>query len=99
MPEDSSNRLDDYPTDPEDGEQIELEQLIHTEHDIKIPTRKEARTARIQFLALCWTIFLMGWNTGSGGPLLPNIQSFYDVSEPIFFKFNLLGVTNFTGRI
>ena len=96
MPKDSKNRiLDDYPADHELGEQIELEQFIPTQHDLKIPTRKEARTARVQFLALCWSLFLMGWFSGSTGPLLPSIQNSYDVCEPaiIFFStFSLLRI-------
>ena len=78
--------MDDYSIDPEDdGVQIELQQFIPTQHDdIKVPTRKEARTARVQFLALCWSLFLMGWISGSTGPLLPSIQNSYDVCEPIF---------------
>ena len=35
--------------------------------------------ARIQFFALCWTIFLAGWSDSSTGPLLPRIQSVYHV--------------------
>lgn len=34
---------------------------------------------RFQFIALCWTLFLAGWNDGSIGPLLPRIQKFYNV--------------------
>ena len=88
MPKDSTDRIDDYPTDHEDGEQIELQQFIPTPHDLRVPTRMEARTARIQFLALCWSLFLMGWFSGSTGPLLPSIQKSYDVCEPtsIFFS-------------
>jgi hypothetical protein len=79
MPKDSANGMGDYSTDPEDGVEIELQQFIPTQHDEKIPTRKEARTARVQFLALCWSLFLMGWFSGSSGPLLPSIQRSYDV--------------------
>jgi hypothetical protein len=86
MFKDSTNRMDDYPTDSEDGVQIELQQFLHTQHDVKIPTRKEARTARSQFLALCWSLFLMGWISGSTGPLLPSIQKSYDVGEPSFLS-------------
>ncbi|KAF8805637.1 MFS general substrate transporter [Phlegmacium glaucopus] len=69
-------------------EELELETLTdseldpfidHVQHDVKIPTRKEALTARAQFLALCWSLFLIGWTDGSIGPLLPRIQKFYDV--------------------
>ena len=37
------------------------------------------RKARIQFAALCWTLFLAGWNDGTPGPMLPRIQSVYHV--------------------
>ena len=55
----------------------ELDPLI--QRDEKGPTKKEARMARAQFLALCWALFVIGWTDGSTGPLLPRIQSFYDV--------------------
>jgi len=59
----------------------ELAPLIcPVQQDVEIPTRKEARTARAQFLALCWSLFLIGWTDGSIGPLLPRIQKFYHVS-------------------
>lgn len=88
----------DDSSDFEDGSQIELQQFIHTEHEIKIPTRKEACTARVQFLALCWSLFLMGWISGSTGPLLPSIQKSYDVSEPVLFS-TFSVPTNHTGRL
>lgn len=37
------------------------------------------RKARIQFAALCWTLYLAGWNDGTTGPLLPRIQAVYHV--------------------
>ena len=43
-------------------------------------TPKQITRERIQFLSLCWTIFLGGWNDSSTGPLLPRIQSVYGVS-------------------
>lgn len=39
------------------------------------------RRSRIHFAALCWFMFLEGWNDGSIGPLLPAIQGFYHVSD------------------
>lgn len=39
----------------------------------------QKRNSMIQFLALCWCIFLVGWNDGSTGPLLPRIQEDYRV--------------------
>src|ERR1700722_9512263 len=35
--------------------------------------------ANIHFFALCWSLFLIGWNDGSLGPLIPRIQKYYDV--------------------
>ena len=43
-------------------------------------SKTQERKARIQFLALCWSLFVLGWTDGSVGPLLPRIQQFYDVS-------------------
>ena len=57
----------------------ELDPFIFIQHDVKIPTRKEARMARAQFLALCWALFLIGWAEGSKGSLLPRIQKSYHV--------------------
>jgi len=70
--------------------QSELDPLIcRVQHDVGFPTRKEARTARAQFLALCWSLFLIGWTDGSTGPLLPRIQTFYHVcchTHTLFFS-------------
>ena len=55
----------------------------------KLPTKEEARTARAQFLALCWAIVVIGWTDGSTGPLLPRIQKFYDVCW-LAFSFDYL---------
>ena len=68
----------------------ELDPLI--QRDEKGPTKKEARIARAQFLALCWALFVIGWTDGSTGPLLPRIQNVYDVSWRFpfdYFFFNL----------
>ena len=36
--------------------------------------------AHWQFVTLCWSLFLAGWNDGTTGPLLPRIQEVYHVS-------------------
>ena len=43
-------------------------------------TPKQAAKERIQFLALCLSIFLVGWNDGMTSLLLPRVQSVYRVS-------------------
>ena len=67
-------------TNHEQRAQSELDPLISNNVKLVVPTKKEARLARAQFLALCWALFVLGWNDGSIGPLLPRIQKFYDVS-------------------
>ena len=39
------------------------------------------RRSYIHFAALCWSLFLIGWNDGSVGPLLPAIQRSYNVTR------------------
>ncbi|KAF9239880.1 MFS general substrate transporter [Melanogaster broomeanus] len=43
-------------------------------------TEAQRLRARIQFAALCWTLYLAGWNDGTTGPLLPRIQKVYNVN-------------------
>ena len=42
-------------------------------------TKKLRRKAELQFFTLCLSLFLVGWNDGTNGPLLPKIQSIYHV--------------------
>ncbi|KIM86005.1 hypothetical protein PILCRDRAFT_816545 [Piloderma croceum F 1598] len=39
--------------------------------------------ANIQFISLCYSLFLAGWNGGTTGPLLPRIQEVYHVGFAI----------------
>ena len=73
-----NTNLDVESTDHEQPIQSELDPLIQCNQ--KRPTIKEERVARAQFLALCWALFVVGWNDGSTGPLLPRIQTVYEVS-------------------
>lgn len=49
-------------------------------------TRKQVVRARIQFAALCYTLFLAGWNDGTLGPLLPRIQEVYHVCMSFYTR-------------
>ena len=40
------------------------------------------KKAHIQFASLCLTLFLLGWNDGTTGPMLPRIQKVYHVRGP-----------------
>ncbi|KAH9852219.1 MFS general substrate transporter [Lenzites betulinus] len=41
------------------------------------------RKGWIQFAALCWSIFVAGWNDGTLGPLLPRLQEVYHVGYAV----------------
>jgi hypothetical protein len=41
--------------------------------------RKARKAGLVQMAALCWMMFLVGWNDGVTGPLLPRIQEVYHV--------------------
>ncbi|KAJ7874420.1 MFS general substrate transporter, partial [Mycena leptocephala] len=67
------------------------------------PSRRQILLARVQTIALCWAVFLAGWNDGSLGPLLPRIQEVYHVRtstspflndlHPIFYQLGYLIVS------
>ncbi|KAI0064423.1 MFS general substrate transporter [Artomyces pyxidatus] len=52
--------------------------------------------ANLQFAALCWCLFLAGWNDGTTGPLLPRIQGVYHVG---FAVVSLLFIMNCVGFV
>jgi hypothetical protein len=53
-------------------------------------TKEFRRKSRIHFAALCWCLFLEGWNDGAPGPLLPALQQAYHVP----FSYNAIVVGN-----
>ncbi|PPQ92297.1 hypothetical protein CVT25_008894 [Psilocybe cyanescens] len=46
-------------------------------------TKVQKRNSTIQFISLCWCIWLGGWNDGSTGPLLPRLQEHYNVRAQV----------------
>ncbi|KAG0695920.1 MFS general substrate transporter [Suillus ampliporus] len=57
-------------------------------------SRTQQTREKIQFVTLCWFIYLEGWNDGSNGPLLPRIQKVYGVGYGIvslIFVFSSVG--------
>ncbi|PPQ73193.1 hypothetical protein CVT26_014798 [Gymnopilus dilepis] len=75
--------------------QERLNQLDERNSLERVPVTSEQKlVGRIQFLALCWTLFLEGWNDGSTGPLLPRLQNVYHADLTIIsliFVFACLG--------
>lgn len=55
--------------------------VVSLKSEASVPRQKVVRLARIQFLTLCWTLFHIGWNDGSTGPLIPRIREHYNVSK------------------
>jgi hypothetical protein len=67
----SHERIDSYPPPlPIDSPIADITEL---------QAKEFRRRSRIHFAALCWSLFLEGWNDGSPGPLLPALQKAYNV--------------------
>ncbi|KAJ7609796.1 MFS general substrate transporter [Mycena polygramma] len=57
-------------------------------------SKQHVSRERVQLLALCWCLFLAGWNDGTSGPLIPRIQRVYHVGFAVvslIFVFACLG--------
>ncbi|KAJ7778298.1 hypothetical protein B0H16DRAFT_1502951 [Mycena metata] len=52
--------------------------------------------ARLQLSAICWSLFLAGWNDGTSGPLIPRMQNVYHAS---FLVVSLVFVVSSLGFI
>ncbi|RPD61364.1 MFS general substrate transporter [Lentinus tigrinus ALCF2SS1-6] len=69
----------------------------HLENKSEVPltvTPVMRRRAWVQFAALCFTIYVAGWNDGTLGPLLPRLQEVYHVGYTVV---SLIFVTNCMG--
>ena len=75
----------------------ELTQIISTSNLPLSPRQKW--NSIIQFLVLCWSVWLIGWNDGSTGPLLPRIQDNYQVPKSICFLSCIISECHCEGRI
>ncbi|KAI0261662.1 major facilitator superfamily domain-containing protein [Gloeopeniophorella convolvens] len=53
-------------------------------------TLRHRRLANIHFSALCWTLFMIGWNDGTTGPLLPALQQHYGIGFDVLSAIFLL---------
>jgi len=73
---DASNEHSDKSVEDEKSQTVE-----ETAEKEKPLTKSQKILARLQFLSLCWTLFVAGWNDGTIGPLLPRIQEVYHVSS------------------
>lgn len=73
--------LDDRPNEKASKDAIDREAIrpssLRNVDGVKTPAMR--RKAQVQFATLCWSIFVVGWNDGTLGPLLPRLQEFYRV--------------------
>ncbi|KAJ6597533.1 MFS general substrate transporter [Mycena vulgaris] len=79
-----------------DAPKVELEPALLTYQ----PSKRQILLVRGQTIALCWAVFLAGFNDGSLGPLLPRIQQVYHVGYLIvslLFVFQAVG--SITGAV
>ncbi|KAJ6557905.1 major facilitator superfamily domain-containing protein [Mycena capillaripes] len=64
------------------------------------PSQRQILLGRVQTVALCWAVFLAGWNDGTLGPLIPRIQQVYHLGYLIvslLFVFQAIG--SITGAV
>ena len=73
----------------DDKEAVNIEQLPKLESGLVSesatvlePTRRMKYDGLFQFITLCFSIFVPGFNDGTLGPLLPRIQAVYHVRPP-----------------
>lgn len=79
LPRLESIELQDFDTDSKSIARSSASvQISQTEQPDELSVRDE----RIYLATLCWVTIACGWNDGTLGPLLPRIQSNYNVSSP-----------------
>ncbi|KAK7044707.1 MFS domain-containing protein [Favolaschia claudopus] len=60
-------------------------------------TKQHVFRERVQILALCWCLFLAGWNDGTAGPLIPRIQKVYHVGFAVVSLIFVFACVGFIG--
>ncbi|KAF5330048.1 hypothetical protein D9611_010410 [Ephemerocybe angulata] len=59
-------------------------------------TRRQTVVSNVQFASACWALFIIGWNDGTTGPLIPRMREEYEIG---FTVVSLLFVVSFLGFI
>ncbi|KAI0703690.1 MFS general substrate transporter [Cerioporus squamosus] len=81
-------RLSPAVTSSQEGKEAIADEPQHLEN------KAVRRRGWIQFAALCFAIYVAGWNDGTLGPLLPRLQVVYHVGYAVV---SLIFITNFVG--
>jgi hypothetical protein len=94
--------VDDYQAQPLSAEPARdhvgdvVDSVIESRPSTPIMTKMQVKTARMQLLAISWSMFMLGWNDGSLGPLLPKIQEVYHVHKPLCSDVSLMKILRLT---
>ncbi|KAK1220367.1 hypothetical protein PQX77_016858 [Marasmius sp. AFHP31] len=71
-------------SDSEPATSQDREDMPSADSDVPfVQTRAQEIKAYVQMISLSWAMFVVGWNDGTTGPLLPKIQSIYNVSDTL----------------
>ncbi|PBK59802.1 MFS general substrate transporter [Armillaria solidipes] len=83
--------------DPPDAEKQVLPGDVNLDAKLNLPQEDTPKDYRVhvQFAALCWSMFLAGWNDGTTGPLLPRIQEVYNVNYTVVSLLFVLACVGF----
>ncbi|KAJ7032040.1 MFS general substrate transporter [Mycena alexandri] len=88
-----------YPPPPATPSKIELDPPLPPTSTYQ-PSRQQILLGRVQTVALCWAVFLAGWNDGTVGPLLPRIQEVYHLGYLIVsLLFVCASIGSITGAV
>lgn len=79
--------LNDQRQSPETVTEVGSE-LNESSGGIPVVTSTMRRRETVVMIAMCFVLFLEGWNDGAIGPLLPRIQQWYGVSLNIHILVN-----------
>lgn len=62
-------------------------------------TQQQMLVGKMQYGAICFSFFLLGWNDGSTGPLLPRLQEVYEVCCSVIIQRRLIPNWLYCGRL
>ncbi|PIL35311.1 MFS general substrate transporter [Ganoderma sinense ZZ0214-1] len=96
----SPNEKKSTPSAPSNGGEIMaiddvVPSLPNKEVDAHAVTKAMRRKAWLHYAALCWAIFVCGWNDGTTGPLVPRLQEVHHVSYGVLSLIFIAGCTRY----
>ncbi|KAF9558507.1 MFS general substrate transporter [Agrocybe pediades] len=71
--------------------------MLASNENADLSSKASLLLSRIQYLSLCFTLFLAGWNDGTIGPLLSRIQDVYHVNFTVVSTIFIFACVGFIG--